>query len=226
MNAESDVRVLIARLLAHQSLPREDMLVRRALTDEPFRQELDTRLAACGLELLDNPYARHVTLGLRRELEQPVFGGDEAYLSNNMGLDRSAIALLVVLWALIILPKRQHQVERQHRAENTAQRQMFAEQKPLERGETVSDSINRRTLIADFGDKLGKATRIKMNLGQLARLRFIVQRKEEIFEGPLLDLVIDYNTLAGRVLDGALTDLLGERLSDVESMPEELGPDV
>ncbi len=212
---DREVRTLVARLLAHQHLPRQDRLVRKALTDELFRQELEERLQACGLRLLDNPYAGHVTLALLRDMEQPVMGEQEAWLSNTMNLDRSALALLVVLWALIILPKRQRQIERKEIDEDLAQSEMFAEEKPLTTGRAVSAPVSRKALIADFGDRLGKATRIKMNLGTLARYGFIVQRQEEIHEGPLLDLLFDYNQLAGRVLDGALSDLLGKHLGEV-----------
>ena len=222
---EKDVRMLVARLLAHQYLPRQDLLVRKALTDEPFRQELESRLHACGLKFLDSPYAGHVTLALDRDMEQGVLGEHETWVSNTMNLDRSAIALLIVLWALIILPKRQRQLERKEWGENQEQTELFADEKPLETGRKVSAPVSRNALIADFGDKLGKSTRIKMNLGTLARLGFIIQRQEEIFEGPLLDLLLDYNQLAGRVLDGALHDLLGRHLSDVlpPAAPEDQG---
>jgi len=212
---EKDVRILVAKLLANQHLPRQDKLVRKALTDELFRQELDSRLHACGLKFLDNPYAGHVALVLDRDMEQAVLGEQETWLSNTMNLDRSAIALLMVLWALIILPKRQRQIERKELGEAEEQGEMFADEKRLETGRSVSAPISRKALIADFGEKLGKATKIKMNLGALARLGFIIQRQEEIYEGPLLDLVLDYSQLAGRVLDGALSDLLGRHLGDV-----------
>lgn len=211
---EKDVRALVARLLAHQYLPREDKLVRKALTDELFRHELDGRLHACGLKLFDNPYAGHVALGLERDMEQPVLGEQEIWLSNTMNLDRSAVALLVVLWALIILPKRQRQIERKD-LDDPSQTEMFPEEKRLATGPSVSAPISRNALIADFGEKLGKATKIKMNLGTLARLGFIVQRQEEIHEGPLLDLLLDYGQLADRVLDGALQDILGRHLREV-----------
>lgn len=214
---DKEVRILVAKLLAHQHLPRQDKLVRKALTDETFRQDLDRRLLACGLKFLDNPYSAHVTLVLDREMEQPVLGEQEEWLSNTMNIDRGAIALLMVLWALIILPKRQRQIERKELGEAQEQAEMFANEKKLETGRSVSAPISRNALIADFGDKLGKATKIKVNLGTLARLGFIIQRQEEIHEGPLLDLVLDYNQLAGRILDGALYDLLGSHLSDVIS---------
>ena len=65
-----------------------------------------------------------------------------------------------------------------------------------------------RTLLADFGDKLGGKTRVNFNLGLLSRHGFIVRRKGELAEGPLLDLVFDYERTARRILDGALSDLL------------------
>lgn len=214
---DKDVRVLVSKLLAHQSLPRQDRLVKKALTDEAFRQELDGRLHTCGLKFVENPYAGFVALALERDMEQPVMGmGDrEEWLSNTMNLDRGTIALLVVLWALIILPKRQRQIERRENGDNQGQTELFADEKPLETGRCVSVPVNRNALISDFGDRLGKATKVKANLGTLARLGFIIQRQEEIHEGPLLDLLFDYHNLAGRILDGALHDLLGRRLSEV-----------
>ncbi|RJR46227.1 MAG: hypothetical protein C4576_11090 [Desulfobacteraceae bacterium] len=187
------------------------------MIDDAFRQDLDSRLHACGLKFIDNPYAGHVTLGIERDMEQAVLGEQETWISNTMNLDRSAVALLMVLWALIILPKRQRQIERKELEESQEQQDMFPGEKPLETGPSVSAPIKRNALIADFGDKLGKAVRIKMNLGVLARLGFIVQKQEEIHEGPLLDLLLDYGLLAGRVLEGALHDLLGRRLNGVAS---------
>lgn len=213
---DDDVTTLLARLLAHQVVRRDDPLVLRALTDEAFRGDLEARLAACGVEFLDNPYAEHVSIGLTRSREAAVFQTDDAWLSSNAGLDRSAIALLVVLWALLILPKRQRQIERTRIAD--AQADMFPASEPLPRGETVAASIAERTLISDFGDKLGKMTRIRVNLGVLARLGFIVRRTEQIYEGPLLDLALDYGRMAPRILDGALTDLLAQH-------PSPSGPD-
>ena|GEM_PF-317486 len=96
-------------------LPREDPLARRALTDEAFRQELDLRLSNCGLELLDNPYASHVAAGIKRELEEAVFGAEEQWLNDNMGLQKDGVALLIILWALMILPKRERQIARRLR---------------------------------------------------------------------------------------------------------------
>lgn len=105
-----DASRLIGRLLAHRVLPRKDKEVLRLLTDDGLRQDVETRLAACGLRLLDHPYADHVALALTRDAENPVFETEAEWLSSNVGLPRDGVALLILLWALIILPKRERQV--------------------------------------------------------------------------------------------------------------------
>jgi hypothetical protein len=92
-----EAQILIAQLLTHQTLARENKLVKRALTDEVFRLEVDNRLAACGMKFLDNVYADNVTLALTREIEPKIFGAREVWQNNNLGLARDGVALLVVL---------------------------------------------------------------------------------------------------------------------------------
>jgi len=205
-----DAQILIAQLLTHQTLSRENKLVKRALTDEVFRLDLDNRLAACGMKFLDNVYADNVTLALAREIEPKIFGAREVWQNNNMGLARDGVALLVVLWAMIILPKRERQEAHQHALED--QEDMFGKDKPLPRAEDASMGISYRALLADFGDKLGKKTRMDMNLGQLNKLGFIERRGDMIVEGPLLDLMMDTDTLRDRIINGALADIFGKAL--------------
>ncbi|WP_240151223.1 hypothetical protein [Luteibacter jiangsuensis] len=204
-----DTASLVTRLLAQRWLPRDDAQARKALLDETYREELDRRLDAVGLELREHPYAAYIGLAVSKKSERAVFGGSDSWISNTMQLDRDGVALLVVIWALIILPKRQRQVERQEVEAAASQSQMFAEEKPIPRDPTISPVIAERTLLADFGEKLGGKTRINFNLGTLNRLGFIVRRKGEVAEGPLLDLAFDYERTARRILDGALGDLLG-----------------
>lgn len=204
------VAALIARLLAERWLPRDDDGVRLALTDAGFREDLDRRLAAAGLRLLDHPYASHVAVAIAKAQEAAVFAGPKAWAASNLGLDRDAIALLVVLWALLVLPKRQRQIARVDADRGQDQGQIFAELKPVPVGGDVAEPVGERTLIADFGDKLGGKMRLTMNLGVLARHGFIVRRKERIHEGPLLDLAFDYERTARRVLDGALAFVVDE----------------
>ena len=55
---------------------------------------------------LDHPYAAHVALCIAKAQETDVFGGGRAWAASNLQLDRDAMALLVVIWAQLILPKR------------------------------------------------------------------------------------------------------------------------
>lgn len=210
---EHDLSALIARLLAHHAIPRSDPQARRALTDEAFRADLEARLAACGLELLENPYASHIAVAVRREVEDTVFGQGEHWLSNTMGLPRDAVALLVVIWALIILPKRERQISRQATPEGR-QNDMFADAKPIPMGRDVVRGLPELTFYADFGAKLCGRGRFNIHLGALARLGFIERRMDNglrmIEEGPMLDVLLDYHTLAPRILQGALADLLAQ----------------
>lgn len=224
MNQE--ITALIARLLAHRWLPRTDAQVRRALVDESFRAELENRLESAGLELLDNPFAAHVAVGLREEVTDAVFGGRD-YQPSTMGLTRDEIALLVVIWALIILPKRERQIGRRTR-EDDGQNDMFGQDKPIMHGEEVSGAILEASLLADFGAQLGGKTKIRnFALGKLARLGFIERRAGYIHEGPLLDVLLDYRVLADRIINGTLADVLAAAgrnvpsLDDIEDDPED-----
>ncbi|TJZ77258.1 hypothetical protein [Chitiniphilus eburneus] len=201
------LNILVARLLAHRFISRRDPLARRALIDEAFRESLEHRLHECGMQLLENPYAEYIAIGLKPEMEDWVFGEGENWLSNNMGLPRDAIALLVVLWALIILPKRERQIARAASAGDT-QSDMFGEQKPIAHGEEIALGVPEDAIYADFGKKLGGKARFSMNLGQLAKLGFVIRRNKMIHEGPLLDLMIDYAKLAPRIIEGALGEVL------------------
>ncbi|MES2934717.1 MAG: hypothetical protein V4805_14655 [Pseudomonadota bacterium] len=215
MNDES--QVLIARLMTHQTLRRDDKLVKRVLSDELFRAEIDARLLACGLKLLDNVYADHVALALTRDVEPKVFGARDVWQNNNFGLARDGVALLVVLWAQIILPKRERQEAHQHAEAD--QNDMFDKDKPLPRAEDTSIGISYRALLADFGEKLGKKTRMDMNLGQLAKLGFIERRNDFILEGPLLDLMMDTDVLKERIINGALADVFKNERLDAVNQP-------
>jgi len=223
-----ETAALVARLLSQRWLPRDDVHARKALLDEAFREELDRRLAAVGLELREHPYSAFIGVAVARANEKLVFGGSDSWISNTLQLDRDAVALLVVLWALIVLPKRQRQLERQQAEADASQRLMFAEAKPISRDVSLSPVIAERTLLADFGDKLGGKTRVNFNLGLLSRHGFIARRKGELAEGPLLDLVFDYERTARRILDGALSDLLAgltprDDLGSDDDQPDEGG---
>lgn len=228
-----------ARLIASRYLAREDSTVRRLLVDLGFRQEVEANLAACGFRLLDHPFAAHVAVALLRETEGAVFDDGEQWQASNIGLPKDAIALLVVLWALIILPKRERQLGREV---EDGQSDMFGNVVKAV-GDDVSRGIAENVLLEDFGKLLGGKGRINFMLPQLSRLGLIERKNKVICEGPLLDLVFDYAEMAPRIINGALGDLirvqLGVAIADEpaednsqpdtpeqQDLPEEDAPDV
>jgi len=219
-----ELKTLASRLLAHRVVSRADPLARRALLDEIFRNELDRRLAEVGLRLVENPYAEHIAVALLPQMTEPVFGAGDTWINNNLGLPRDGVALLVILWALIILPKRERQIARVE-AGHENQEDMFGAQKTLETGDAVSSGVSEDALYADFGKSLGGRTRFNANLGRLVNLGFVVRRNRVLHEGPMLDLMIDYSQLAPRIIDGALGEVLAHRqamaLSDSDTPSEE-----
>jgi len=217
-----DAQILIARLLTHQTLRRDDKMVKRALSDDQFRAEIDKRLLESGLKLLDNVYADHVTVALHRNVEPKIFGAKDIWQNNNFGLTRDGVALLVVLWAQIILPKRERQET--HTSVIDDQSDMFDKDAPIPRAEDTSIGISYTALLSDFGDKLGKKTRMDMNLGVLSKLGFIERRGDVILEGPLLDLMMDTDVLKERIINGALSEVF--KRSPIAAAPRKVAPEI
>jgi len=209
MNQDYAAR-LISRLLALRFLPREDAEVRRLLIDAGFRDEVEHRLAASGLRLLAHPFAAHVGIALARESESAVFEQNDAWQASNLGLPKDAVALLVILWALIILPKRERQLSGDA-VQGETQSDMFGTVRLTPLAHDASRGIPQNLLLEDYGRLLGGKTRIQFVLPQLSRLGFIELRNKIIHEGPLLDLAFDYAEMAPRILNGALSDLLKQR---------------
>lgn len=197
---QEEAAQLAVRLIAAGILSREDPAVVRALAEQPFRDELDQRLAACGLVLLDNPYAAHVSVAVVPEFAKEVFGREDRWISNTLGLSKPEIALLVVLWALLIIPKRERQLIR---AEQSGQASLIAESAPIDRA--PREFILERTLVEDF-KHLWAQTYVRRCLAVLARNRFISIEDRKIFEGPRLDLFMDYAKMAPRIKEGILAD--------------------
>ena len=174
------------------------------MIDEAFRGELDRRLAACGLRLLDNPFAAHVALALAPAQEAAVLRPDAYWLSNNAELPRDAIALLVLLWGLLVLPKRERQFAREA---EVGQGEMFS----LGKEAASVRPLTEASLLDDFSSRLGGRGRMGIQLGRLRKAGFIENQRGQITEGPLLDLVFDYASLAPRLLDSVVAALVQRR---------------
>lgn len=205
-NTADQAAHLIAELLTRKFLPRTHPQVKNALSDAELFQAVEQRLAQVGLRWVDNVYADHVTLTLLPAPATRLMGEAGLDANNNLDLPRDAVALLVVAWALIVLPKRERQASRVEPA--APQNDMFAGAKPLPTTRSVSPVLSYKALLEDYGAQLGKKMRLDANLKLLERHGFILRKQDDILEGPLLDVLLDYDVLAPRILNGALADVL------------------
>lgn len=209
-----EATLLIAELLARRYLPRTHSRVKRALVDEELFAQIEQRLAQAGLRWIDNIYADHVSLALLPAAQSSVLGDSGLNANNNLDLSRDAVALLVVLWALIVLPKRERQTSRVDA--DIPQNEMFGSTKPLPPAMSVSPVLSYKALLEDYGNQLGKKTRLDTNLKLLERHGFILRKQDEIAEGPLLDVLLDYELMAPRILNGALAEVLAREQVQAE----------
>jgi hypothetical protein len=208
-----EAAILVAQLLTHQYLPRSHPRVRRALADAELFQAVEQRLSQVGLRWVDNIYAEHVTLSLTTTSLHAIQNDSAGMNHNNLDLPRDAVALLVVLWALIILPKRERQASRAG-IDDISQNEMFASTKSMPSAKDTSQAVSYKALLEDYGSQLGKKMRLDGNLKLLERHGFLLRQQDSISEGPMLDVLLDYDVLAPRILNGALADvLLRERVA-------------
>lgn len=169
------------------------------LNDE-LRDRVRQRLDKVGLDFVDHFYSEYFSVRLKSHIESDVTFD----WSTNMRLHKGAVALVVILWAKLVLPKRVAEESRQDIADNNLE--MFPEHKPRK---AVILSVHRDALYAEFGQKFGKVN-FQRYLGQLRNLGYIAEdRNGTISEGPLLDLMIDGNELAMKLKDSVLWDILG-----------------
>jgi hypothetical protein len=156
----------------------------RELMDPRVRQEAEERLQRVGLTLAWSPYSRYYGLALADTPEK------QERITNLSELDRNALALLVILWARLVLPQR-----------------LAAEGRE---GGVSDPSVSFEALNAEFGKKLG-GRRFEMYIAQLKRLGFLdYTRKDDIKAGPFLDLLGDANELASYLRQSTLAKVLAE----------------
>lgn len=167
---------ICARLLREGSTPRAEI----PLLDDPgVREEVERRLLSVGLVLATSAGSDHVGLRLTPEVaaEAPF---DAA---SHLGLRAEACALLVILWARLVLQRRTTD--------------------PVERPHVLLE-----TLVRDFQPVLGSRSRIRALIQQLRRLQFLAGHSEEIEAGPLLELAIDGERMMGFLRREVLAGLL------------------
>lgn len=219
----STANVFCAALIARLYLSRKSDLARNVLLDPELLDAAHRHLAQVGLRLVDSAYSDHVGVALLEKTEEGdnvvegVFGEDEPQPFITSGLQRDELALAMLLWSILCLPKRQPDEVKD------------GEPSPVPR-------ILITTLIADY-PQLGNPRTIKTNLTRLKSLQIIDYGLDDyVVEGPLLEVLFDGDGIAGRITDQSFRDTLqklrsalphastqGDLLIKTAIVPEEQG---
>lgn len=196
----SRAQEICSRLMIKPYIPKNDF--KDLVVNDDLRREVESRLRTVGLVLVDNYYSKYFAVRLADEIER------DAALSwaTNFNLEKPAIALLVVLWAKLVFPKRVAQERREQPGENV--RPLFPASEPMP---DIEVATSEAALRAELGKKCGGA-KLPIYLGQLRRHGFIeYSRLDRIVEGPLLDLLVDGQQMAIKLKNSALWDVLGRK---------------
>ncbi len=177
MNAAA---LLCVRLIRTGTLPLSEI---HALDAADVLREVKERLHGVGLTLATSPWSDQVGIRLASELEDnPAFKA-----ASNLGLTPEACALLVVLWARLVLPRSQDDSPSPTRPQ-----------------------IRFDLLVRELRPLLGDRRHIRALVVQLRQLDFLAGQGEVIEAGPLLELGIDGDRLVAFFNDSVLAGLSPE----------------
>jgi hypothetical protein len=200
-----------ARICAR--LIREGAVERRELPDldlPEVRHQVEERLTAVGLTLATSAYSQHVGIRLSPEVT-----AEQAFdAASNLGLKSDACAMLVILWARLVLQKRTAQETRRL----PGQAALLGDDEARAARE-YRPQVRLATLAREFGKVLGSRSHIKALVTQLRRLRFLAGHGEVIEAGPFLELGIDGERMVGFIRREVLAHLLEERQAEEEAAP-------
>ncbi len=190
---------ICARLLRSGAVPRAEL---PDLDFPEVRHDVERRLGAVGLVLATSAYSDHVGIRL-----SPDVIGDTAFdAASNLGLRSDACALLVILWARLVLQKRTATDTRELPGQNA----LFAGER-TDAARSYRPSVRMEALVREFRTVLGGRSRIQSLVTQLRRLQFLAGHGEIIEAGPLLELGIDGERMIGFIRREVLAKLLAER---------------
>lgn len=202
-----DPQLICARLLREGAVERSAL---RGLEYPETRAEVERRLAGVGLVLATSAYSDHVGVRLSPEVT-----ADAAFdAASNLNLKSDACALIVILWARLVLQKRT--------AVDTRDVPGQAELMPdaaAQKAETFKPQLRLATLLREFGPVLGSKQHILALVSQLRRLRFIAGHGEVIEAGPLLELGVDGEKMIAFIKRRVLAELLGQKPEPGEAQP-------
>ena len=192
---------IISRLIIRGYLHRKDV---PELMDQHIRKEVEDRLQRVGLSLVSSAYSEYYGIRLAKEVESDP-GND---WPSNYKMDESCYALLVILWAKLILPKRVSKDE-ERSLEVNKQTHLVEDKNAWEK---YTLSVSWETLYAEFGKKLGGKTKFNSYIGQLKRMGFVqYTTKEHIIAGPIMEVLIDGHKMASYIRDSCIAELLTKK---------------
>src|SRR5215210_7042922 len=203
--------LICARLLRTGAVPRAEL---PDLDFPEVRRDVERRLEAVGLALATSAYSEHVGIRLASEVT-----ADSAFdAASNLGLRSDACALLVILWARLVLQKRTATDTR----ELPGQGALFTGERTTA-ARSFRPSVRLEALVREFRAVLGGRSRIQSLVTQLRRLQFLAGHGEVIEAGPLLELGIDGERMIGFIRREVLAKLLAEREGTAAGTEEEMG---
>lgn len=187
---------ICALLLRHGTVPRAEV---PQLDHTAVREEVEERLGGVGLVLATSAYSTEVGTRL-----SPTVTADPGFdAASNLGLKADACALLVILWARLVLQKR----TAAERRESPGQ-QALLEDDRCEQARAFQPALRFETLVREFGPVLGSRSHIQRLVTTLRRLGFVAGRGELLEAGPLLELGIDGERMIAFIRRGVLREAL------------------
>ena len=187
---------ICALLLRHGTVPRTEI---PQLDHAAVREEVEERLSGVGLVLATSAYSTHV--GTRLSTAVTAEPGFDA--ASNLGLKADACALLVILWARLVLQKRTATERREPPGQ-----QALLEDERREQARAFRPALRLETLVREFGPVLGSRSHIQGLVTTLRRLGFVAGRGELLEAGPLLELGIDGERMIAFIRRGVLREAL------------------
>ena len=189
-----------ARLLREGAILREEL----PELDEPeIRREVEKRLETVGLVLSTSAYSEYVGLRLSADI-----ASDSAFdAASNIGLNADSCALLVILWARLVLQKRTASDTREIPG---AQPSLLPDER-VAAARKYKPQVRLATLVREFGHVLGSPTHVKGLVSQLRKKGFLGGLGETIEPGALLELGIDGERMVTYIRRQVLADLLQQK---------------
>jgi hypothetical protein len=187
---------ICALLLRHGTVPRAEV---SQLDHAAVREEVEERLGGVGLVLATSAYSTDVGMRL-----SPAVTADPGFdAASNLGLKADACALLVILWARLVLQKR----TATERREAPGQQKLLEDER-RDQAHAFRPVLRFETLVREFGPVLGSRSHIQGLVTALRRLGFVAGRGELLEAGPQLELGIDGERMIAFIRRGVLREAL------------------